>query len=133
MMNKLSRNNQKGFTLVELMVVIGIIGVLFAIALPNLLGYAGRARDTGAAQALRGFHDRSMAYFSDRGPATFVTGAKSPGLKWDPHDSIDFGNSISMSKAGVVSGFPTASHKDSGTIYYLDSATGTLAVGLGPE
>lgn len=37
-------NNRKGFTLVELVVVIAIIGVLAAILVPSLMGYVRKAR-----------------------------------------------------------------------------------------
>lgn len=40
------KEQNKGFTLVELLVVILVLGVLFAIALPNLLGQVGKARDS---------------------------------------------------------------------------------------
>ena len=39
---------EKGFTLVELMIVIVIVGILSAVALPNFLNQAGRARVTEA-------------------------------------------------------------------------------------
>jgi prepilin-type N-terminal cleavage/methylation domain-containing protein len=42
------KNANKGFTLIELLVVVIIIGVLAAIALPNLLGQVGRARQAEA-------------------------------------------------------------------------------------
>lgn len=42
--NKHMRKNKKGFTLVELVVVIAILGILALIAVPKLLGFQDRAR-----------------------------------------------------------------------------------------
>jgi type IV pilus assembly protein PilA len=43
---------QKGFTLIELLVVIAILGVIAAVAIPNILGFIGEGK-TEAAQAER--------------------------------------------------------------------------------
>jgi type IV pilus assembly protein PilA len=42
MLQKL-RNNKEGFTLIELMIVIAIIGILAAIAIPNFIAYRNKA------------------------------------------------------------------------------------------
>lgn len=57
--------NRKGFTLVELVVVIMILGILATIAVPRLLGTAKRATDNGLKQTLASIRDAIELYTAD--------------------------------------------------------------------
>ena len=48
MLQKMRRTNDKGFTLIELMIVIAIIGILAAIAIPNFISYRNKSFCSGA-------------------------------------------------------------------------------------
>jgi len=62
-----------GFTLVELMLVVGIIGALSAIAIPNFLRYQMRARSTETLTHLKGIGTSEDAYYAEHGTYVSVT------------------------------------------------------------
>lgn len=57
--------NRKGFTLIELMIVVAIIGILSAIAIPNFLSYKSKGQDAAVKSSAKNYYNVSMAYFAD--------------------------------------------------------------------
>jgi type IV pilus assembly protein PilA len=65
--------SESGFTLPELLIVVTIIGVLLAIAVPSYLGHRERAEDVGARAAVRQAVPALEAYYQDHGTYTGAT------------------------------------------------------------
>jgi type IV pilus assembly protein PilA len=57
---------QKGFTLIELMIVVAIIGILAAIAIPNFLRYQAKSRQAEARTNLGGIFVSETSYFGEQ-------------------------------------------------------------------
>jgi len=58
-------NKQKGFTIIELIVVIAIIAVLAAIVLVNVTGYINKAKDAGIKGNMSGMITNAATYFEE--------------------------------------------------------------------
>jgi type IV pilus assembly protein PilA len=96
------KQSEKGFTLVELLVVIIIIGILAAIALPNFLNQSAKAKQTEAKTNI-GTHNRLQTIFR----AQSTTGA--------------FASSFDILAMGTLTGVATTA----GTANYAYTLTGT--------
>ena len=80
MLSRLNRKDERGFTLIELMIVIAIIGILAAIAIPQFSAYRVRSYNSAAQSDVRNIATAQEAYFVDKatysGAASDLTGVK---------------------------------------------------------
>ena len=65
MTQKMFGKNQKGFTLIELMIVVAIIGILAAIAIPNFRNYQMKAKAAEASTNLGNIKTAQEAYLAE--------------------------------------------------------------------
>jgi type IV pilus assembly protein PilA len=82
------RQDEQGFTLIELMVVVLIMGILMAIAIPTFLSTQGAANDSSAKSNATNAYTAQKAYFEDN--QVFIDSGHAEGaaldsqLPWEP-------------------------------------------------
>jgi type IV pilus assembly protein PilA len=65
---------QKGFTLIELMIVVAIIGILAAIAIPNFIKFQARSKQSEAKANLKAIFTAQKAFFQEKDRFSTLTG-----------------------------------------------------------
>jgi len=97
-------HTKKGFTLIELMIVVAIIGILAAIAIPNFLRFQAKSKQSEAKTNLGAIGTTAEAYRAERDSYGVRAGANGwIDLGWQPQGTPRYGYYYTgVSGAGVV-------------------------------
>ncbi len=97
-------SKEKGFTLIELMIVVAIIGILAAIAIPNFLSYQYKAKVSEGGTNLGAIHTSQVAYQAENDTFLLLATTGGDGMAQSIITETANWNSIGFAFSGAVRG-----------------------------
>ncbi|WP_028323672.1 type IV pilin protein [Desulfatirhabdium butyrativorans] len=97
------RRKETGFTLIELMIVVAIIGILAAIAIPNFMNYQCKAKQSEAKSNLGNIRTAEEAYYAEKDSYGATLGDIGFSVKGTDKQSYSYG--LAASGTGTTAAF----------------------------
>ena len=113
--------NSKGFTLIELMIAVVVVGILAAIAIPNFLAYRGKSHCSGAETDVDKVMGAIADYFAI--PGNLSVSENSPGM---PVSGTDLSNGNTYTIGGNVGAITVTITDVSGSCPFFDTISKTM-------
>jgi prepilin-type N-terminal cleavage/methylation domain-containing protein len=125
-MQRDNRSN-RGFTLLELMIVAAIIGILAAVAIPSYLSYIRESKASEVMNIMQGIREREESFFAEFKRFT-------PQLDWAPYDGSLVSDPTICGKTHIWANLPVGwgdlgFHPDAPTYYTYQVETAYDAAG----
>ena len=131
----LPRRPQAGFTLIELMIVVAIIGILAAIAIPAFIGYVRRSKTAEAGGNLRTLFQHAATYYNQErwGRGVLSAGGGATASTACTVGTENSGNTPGIGKTRInwsgLTNFTALGFTVSDPVYYRYDMTATAACG----